>query len=288
MGKTSVCLGILGSLLKSGYLPSEIAYIKPATQCEEPQLISKFCKAKGIACNGIGPLVFYSGFTRAFLNGETDSTEKILESIEMAVDEIAKGKRFVVIDGVGYPAVGSICGCSNATIAHRCRAPVVLVGKRGVGDAVDSFNLNAAFFRLHEVPVVGVLYNRLESEGYYSLEKCKNAVSKYFKIYGKAFKLFGFLPELKLGSKNSNDSQSDANIFIDSFENNIDFPSFLESIKMFNKHTTNNVEKEVQARAEVKLQDHLVANNSNDSSQIKKRSRDSIQQEARGGGASGG
>ena len=128
VGKTSVCLGILGSLLKSGYLPSEIAYIKPATQCEEPQLISSL-QSKGIACNGI---VLWSlfGFTRAFLNGETDSTEKILESIEMAVDEIAKGKRFVVIDGVGYPAVGSICGCSNATIAHRCRAPVVLVGKR--------------------------------------------------------------------------------------------------------------------------------------------------------------
>ena len=80
----------------------------------------------------------------------------------MAVDEIAKGKRFVVIDGVGYPAIGS-----------------------DVGDAVDSFNLNAAFFRLHQLPVVGVLYNRLESEGYYSLEKCKNAVSKYFKIMAK-------------------------------------------------------------------------------------------------------
>ena len=91
----------------------------------------------------------------------------------MAVDEIAKGKRFVVIDGVGYPGVGSICGCSNATIAYRCKAPVVLVGKRGVGDAVDSFNLNAAFFRQHHVPVIGVLYNRLENEGYYSLEKCK-------------------------------------------------------------------------------------------------------------------
>jgi dethiobiotin synthetase len=280
--------------LKSGYLPSEIAYIKPATQCEEPQLISKFCKAKGIAYNGIGPLVFYSGFTRAFLNGETDSTEKILESIEMAVDEIAKGKRFVVIDGVGYPAVGSICGCSNATIAHRCRAPVVLVGKKGVGDAVDSFNLNAAFFRLHQVPVVGVLYNRLENEGYYSLEKCKDAVSKYFKIYGKAYKLFGFLPELKLGSKSGNASQSDAdsvevaNVFIDSFENNIDFTSFLESIKMFHNHTTNNVEKEVEARAELKLQDDLFANYLSDSPQTKKRSRDSIQQEARGSGASGG
>ena len=84
--------------MKSGYLPSEIAYIKPATQCEEPQLILGFAKQKGLQII-IGPLVFYSGFTRAFLNGETDSTKDI-ESIEMAVDEIAKGKRFVVIDGV--------------------------------------------------------------------------------------------------------------------------------------------------------------------------------------------
>ena len=51
-----------------------------------------------------------------------------------------------------------------------------------------------------------------------------------------------------------------ANLFIDSFENNIDFTSFIESIKMFNNHTTNNVEKQVEARAELKLQDNLLAN----------------------------
>ena len=82
--------------MNSGYTSSELAYIKPATQCEQPQLISKFCKLKGIACNGVGPLVFYSGFTRAFLEGETDSTETILKKIEKSVDDISKGKRFVI------------------------------------------------------------------------------------------------------------------------------------------------------------------------------------------------
>ena len=56
------------------------------------------------------------------------------------------GKRIVIIDGVGYPSVGSICNLSNADIARALKAPVLLVGKSGVGDAVDSFNINARFF----------------------------------------------------------------------------------------------------------------------------------------------
>ena len=54
----------------------------------------------------------------------------------------------------------------------------LLVGKKGVGDAVDSFNLNACFFESQE-PVLGGVLNRLPSDakGYYSLEKCKRAVT---------------------------------------------------------------------------------------------------------------
>ena len=43
VGKSTVCLGLLGSLLKAGYPASKLAYIKPATQCEEEQLVAKFC-----------------------------------------------------------------------------------------------------------------------------------------------------------------------------------------------------------------------------------------------------
>jgi hypothetical protein len=42
VGKSSVCLGLLGSLLQLGYKPHELAYIKPATQCESPQLVLTF------------------------------------------------------------------------------------------------------------------------------------------------------------------------------------------------------------------------------------------------------
>jgi hypothetical protein len=115
-----------------------------------------------------------------------------------------------VVDGVGYPAVGSICGVSNASVAARLGAPVLLVGKKGVGDAVDSFNMNSTYMRAGGASVMGALFNRLPLDGYYSREKCMESVSKYFEQVRVSFlsvqllntlqyqpnmKLFGFIPE---------------------------------------------------------------------------------------------
>ena len=143
VGKSTFCLFLLASLLEMGFDASELAYIKPVTQCEAEQLVVRYCNSVGISCEGIGPVVFYKGFTRAYLDGATMSSPDMLLSIQDAVDTIQTGKKLVIIDGVGYPAVGSICGVSNADVAHALGAPVLLVGKSGVGDAVDSFNLNA-------------------------------------------------------------------------------------------------------------------------------------------------
>lgn len=79
----------------------------------------------------------------------------------------------VVVDGVGYPAVGSICGVSNGDVAAALKAPVLLVGKSGVGDAVDSYNLNACFFEARGVRVLGGVFNRISTTGYYSVERCR-------------------------------------------------------------------------------------------------------------------
>jgi dethiobiotin synthetase len=102
-----------------------------------------------------------------------------------AVQSLRVGRRIVVVDGVGYPAVGSICGVSNADIARKLGAPVMLVGRKGVGDAVDAFNLNAAYFESFGVKVLGGVFNRLPDDAsYYSLNKCKEAVSSYFATVG--------------------------------------------------------------------------------------------------------
>jgi hypothetical protein len=215
VGKSSVCLGILGSLLASKeykYAASDLAYIKPATQSESTQLIEVYCQEQGIACVPIGPLVYYRGFTRAFLAGETAPTPQLLADCGRAVDQVARGKKVVLVDGVGFPAVGSICGTDNASVSRACGYPVddssvnerkpmgvVLVGGSGVGGAVDAFNLNAAYFELKHVPVLGAIFNKLSTEeGFYSLENCKQQVTAYFDQdahqQAMGHRPFGFVP----------------------------------------------------------------------------------------------
>ena len=206
VGKSTVCLGLLGSFLRLGYPASRLAYIKPATQCEVPQLVTTFCEAHGIACVPVGPIVYFKGFTRAYLDGNTETSEKLLSNTALAIDELAKGKDIVIVDGVGYPSVGSICGTSNADVALSCGPisvtgrrkpmPVLLVGKSGVGDAVDSFNLNAAFFEIRKIPVIGCIFNRLSLEGFYSYRSCKESIDKYFSKFRPNQMPFGYVPDM--------------------------------------------------------------------------------------------
>lgn len=244
VGKSTVCLGLVGSLLHLGYKPSEVGYIKPATQCEQPQLIAKFCQQHGIACCDIGPILFYSGFTREFLKGATDSSAELLAKAKAKVDEIGRGKKVVVVDGVGYPAVGSICGVSNADVASTIEAPVVLVGKKGVGDAVDSFNLNACFFESKGVKVLGAIFNQLPPDGFYSLEKCRESVTEYFTQYQPDKAVYGFIPELAAEEETASEpsdpkthafmtptESARASRVIDAFTTAVDLPKLLEDAK---------------------------------------------------------
>ena len=222
VGKSSVCLGLIGSLLKMGYPPSSLAYIKPATQCESAQLVAQYCDKVGVPNRPIGPVVYYKGFTRSFLAGETEDTSQLLAEAGRSVDDIAQGRRVVIVDGVGYPAVGSICGTDNAAVAAACGRmkdssksrvpmPVLLVGKSGVGDAVDSFNLNAAYFEAKNVPVLGSVFNRLPLEGFYSLENCKKAIESYFEQYRPDKQPFGFIPEVQgIANSRKETNESDA------------------------------------------------------------------------------
>jgi dethiobiotin synthetase len=186
----------LGALLQQ-FPANQLAYIKPCTQCEEKQLVTDFCNARGIS-TAESPIIFYSGFTRSFLAGEQGTSAELILRAVSAVRQLSVGKRLVVVDGVGYPAVGSICGISNAAIAQALGSPVLLIGKRGVGDAVDSFNLNACFFESKDVTVLGAVFNRLPVDGYYALPKCEQAVTQYFQQFKPHQMPYGFLPELKL------------------------------------------------------------------------------------------
>jgi len=83
---------------------------------------------------------------------------------------------------------------SAATV--RSPAPVLLIGKSGVGDAVDSFNINATYFTHRNVPVIGAIFNKLSLDGFYSLSNCKEAIDMYFGRFQPERTAFGFIPEI--------------------------------------------------------------------------------------------
>jgi hypothetical protein len=103
---------------------------------------------------------------------------------------------------------------------------VIIVGPSGVGHAVDSFNLNSSYFESRGVPVLGAIFNKLETHGYYSLGNCSQQVTSYFQQHDVTKQTFGFLPIFpQLG-------QDNATLFLDEFFNlfaaNVNIDSILQ------------------------------------------------------------
>jgi len=200
VGKTMVCLGLLSSLRQAGFEASELGYIKPATQCEQPDLLAKWCEVEGVehVSGEHAPLVFYSGFTRSFVEGQQGTSAQWIERIAAKIDELSLRRRVLIVDGVGFPSVGSICGVDNADVARAARAPVLLVCKSGVGEAIDSFSLNSSYFVAKGVPVLGVIFNLGDLEGYYSWDKCAKVIDRWFDMdVCRREKHYGVIPKIE-------------------------------------------------------------------------------------------
>jgi len=201
VGKSTVCLSLLCALIHSGeFLPSDLAYIKPATQCESATLVLKFCQRHGIVFRGIGPIVYYSGFTYQAIEAESKDfqVDSLRAQIKASIETVSVGKKFVLVDGVGYPSVGSVAGISSAEIAGWLEIPVLHVGRPGVGNSIDAFNLYKAFYDKMNCQVVAVVFNKLSIDpgSRHSFDACVKYVSMYFAKHYPEILLIGFLPAL--------------------------------------------------------------------------------------------
>ena len=116
------------------------------------------------------------------IDGKAGSVDARRSKIAHAVNTIAEGKKWVLVDGVGYAAVGSVAGVSNAEVASLLNAPVLVVGRPGIGNAIDSMNFILAYFALNKVHCIGACWNKLPKQStYHSYESCKQYVNKYFR-----------------------------------------------------------------------------------------------------------
>ena len=94
---------------------------------------------------------------------------------------LVQGRRLVVVDGVGYPGVGSCTGTSNGSVAQLLGAPVLLVSRPGVGNAIDSAVMAREYFARFGAPVLGAVFNKIPRKvSYHTYDKCKEYVTKFF------------------------------------------------------------------------------------------------------------
>ncbi len=108
----------------------------------------------------MSPVVVESHTTRQFLDGEI-STQQLYVPLDRAIAALEKKCDFLIIEGAGHAGVGAVVGLSNAQVAARYHAPVLLVTGGGVGHVIDSVHLNLALFREAGAEVRMLVPNKL-------------------------------------------------------------------------------------------------------------------------------
>ena len=191
VGKTSSSLGLVYGLQK--IFNGNVGFIKPVGQQhvflpefekgerdgvestdkkEEPLIpVDKDCPLfkKFLNCRGsysdMSPIIVPSGFTKNFLGlAKHERDERRLqnmETISAAYNRIEEASEFVVAEGTGHSAVGSVVGLSNAAVATHLDIPVVMVVNGGIGSTLDEFHLNRALIERDGGRLCGVLVNKV-------------------------------------------------------------------------------------------------------------------------------
>ena len=141
----------------------------------------------------MSPVIIQRYTTREFID-EKINAEQLEQQIIAACQAIERECDFLIIEGSGHPAVGSVIGLSNAHIARILKAPVLMVTGGGIGSVVDAVNQNRMLFEQQGVEIRGILANKLIPEK-------RDATLDYLdKVFSrepfKLFRGFNFQPVL--------------------------------------------------------------------------------------------
>jgi len=108
----------------------------------------------------MSPLVLQPGDTQKVLRKERDPAV-LHRRIAEACARLEQECDFLIIEGAGHSGVGSVLGLSNARMARMLDAPVLMVSGGGVGNVIDSVELNLSLFEREQAAVRALLVNKI-------------------------------------------------------------------------------------------------------------------------------
>lgn len=124
----------------------------------------------------MSPVIIPRGYTKKYIDGEINHDDQ-LQQINTSYGEVSKASDVVLIEGTGHCAVGSIVNANNAQVASMLGASMLLIANGGLGSAFDELELNRVLCEKHNVPIAGIVMNRVRADKY---EQTKHYMSKAF------------------------------------------------------------------------------------------------------------
>lgn len=179
IGKTTVCLGLISGLNKR---LNKVGFIKPVGQehvTYENVRVDKdvvlFKDHFGITSpiESMSPVIFDKGFTRDYLDQKIE-LKTLQDKITSCYKKLEQENEFMVVEGTGHVAVGSICDLNNAQVASQLGLDAVLIAEGGLGSSFDRLTLNKDVFEKHGVKIRGIILNKV-------LEEKKEMIETYMK-----------------------------------------------------------------------------------------------------------
>jgi BioD-like phosphotransacetylase family protein len=193
-GKTTLCLGLVHAFRNK--LPEGVAFIKPLGQKttlvegnqvgQDSWFVDK-ALGMGLPLEMSAPFAASSGAATHYVR--TGEPADLPGRIRRAYKVLGRKGRTVLVEGTGHPGVGSVFDMSNARVAKILGTPVLLVLDGGVGSTIDRFNLCACMFHHYDVPLLGVVINRIIPG---KMEAVKELLGKWFSQ--RNIPVFGYIP----------------------------------------------------------------------------------------------
>ncbi|WP_269526712.1 phosphotransacetylase family protein [Coraliomargarita parva] len=198
-GKTTTSLALYSALRT---LTDKVGFIKPVGQrfveveghkIDEDSVLLNQIFDVSVPIQAMSPIAIHPTFTRDFLDDADQNHPKIIDTMCRAFDRAAFEKDYIIIEGTGHAGVGSVFNLSNADVAKRLNAKVIIVARGGIGRPIDEIALNKALFDKVGVEVIGAIINKVEPD---KIEM----VSKYCRIALKrmGISLLGCIPVEKM------------------------------------------------------------------------------------------
>lgn len=193
VGKTTSTLGLVSGFMKKGL---KVGYCKPVGQkfldvnnliVDKDTVLFADLIHFDLIPEYHSPVILGKGATEKYLDHPNQYN---LDSIILEAGRYMSNNNDITIyEGTGHPGVGSVAGLSNAHVAKLLNAGVVMVVEGGIGSTIDMLNMCTAIFREKEVPIIGVIINKVRTE---KLSKVKNYLSKWLKR--NELPLLGLIP----------------------------------------------------------------------------------------------